>query len=168
MEIAIIYDSKARNTKLLTNAIKGVSTGREVLCLDFKQEIVEADLYFIGSWIDKGNCSEVIVNVCTQLHNKKIALFGIYGFGGTGEYQATLYQRFAAHVSKDNTILGYFYCMGKMPLATRSRYVSMLQEHSEDTQIAVSIKNFDEASTHPDQKDIQNVQALTREIIAKC
>lgn len=168
MKIVIMYDSKTGNTKLIAKAIKDATVNHEVICLDSKQEIIDADLYFIGSWTDKGNCSGMIADICKQLHNKKVVLFGTCGFGGAGEYQESLYQRFVVHVPKDNTVLGYFYCMGKMPLATRERYVSMLQAHPDDAKLAVSIENFDEALKHPNQKDIENVQEFTKEMLAKC
>lgn len=165
MKVAIIYDSVTGNTKAIAEKIEQTCKKLEITCVLPEEE---ADLYFIGSWTDKGNCSAKITTICKKMHNKKMALFGTCGFGGTGAYQEALYQRFAAQLPEDNEILGHFYCMGKMPISTRNRYVAMLQEHPEDKQLAVSITNFDVALTHPNQEDFENAEAFVKEVLRTC
>ena len=42
-------------------------------------------------------------------------------------------------------------------MEVRNRYVKMITEHSDDANLKVSIQNFDEALTHPDTIDLNNV-----------
>ena len=97
--------------------------------------------------------------------NKKIAYFGTAGFGGSIEYYEKLYNRVKEIIDSSNTILGYFYCQGKMPMSIRDRYVKLITENPEDKNIQVSIENFDEALMHPNYEDIINVKKWIEGII---
>lgn len=67
---------------------------------------------FIGSWTDKGNASLDMLNFISKINNKKTAVFGTAGFGGSEEYFETLFKRVSANINSSNKILGYFYCQG--------------------------------------------------------
>ena len=82
MKVAIIYSSITGNTKLLAETIKS----------EIKEEI-DADIYFIGSWTNKGDASNDIINFLKKLKNKKIAYFGTAGYGGSTTYYDTLFSR---------------------------------------------------------------------------
>ena len=56
MKISIVYDSVTGNTKKIAEAIYEVL--KEETISFGKDYDEQADLYFIGSWTDKGNCSE--------------------------------------------------------------------------------------------------------------
>lgn len=165
MKVTIMYDSKTGNTKQIGEAIASACNEYDIVYVGVIKEQIDADLYFIGSWTDKGNCSSVVTKVCQTLHHKKIAIFGTCGFGGSPEYQETLSQRFIAQIPADNRILDHFYCMGKMPLTVRDRYVSMLQEHPDDKKLAVSIENFDQALTHPNTQDEETARIFARRVL---
>ena len=168
MKIAIIYDSITGNTKKIAEAIKAECEDKDILFGDMQTNINEAELIFIGTWTDKGNCSEKVKEKLASIQNKKIAIFGTAGFGGSEEYFHTLYQRVKEFVPKTNEILGYFYCQGKMPLSVKDRYVKMITEHPEDKRLQVSLENFEEALSHPDQKDVENAKKFAKEIIKRC
>lgn len=165
MKIAIVFDSHTGNTEKIAVSIKEACSNQEVICFGESKQIEDADLIFIGSWIDKGNCSAKIQTFIKTLNNKKIAFFATAGFGGSTEYYDKLAQRFDSIVSVDNEILGHFFCPGKMPLTVRERYVKMIQEHPEDKQLQVSIDNFDAALLHPDTTDLENAKKYALEII---
>ena len=160
MKIAIVFDSHTGNTKKVANVIKEACINEEVVYFGEPQTFSDADLIFIGSWTDKGNCSQKIQNFLTTLSNEKIAFFATAGFGGSTEY-------FDNVVNTNNKILGHFFCPGKMPLSIRDRYVKMIQEHPEDKQLQVSIDNFDAALSHPDTNDLENAKKYALEMIAK-
>ena len=50
-------------------------------------------------------------------------------------------------------------------MAVRKRYISLLKENPADANLEVSLKNFDEALSHPDQNDILNVKKWVKDII---
>lgn len=164
MKIAVIYSSLTGNTKLLADTIKDYFQGDIVYCGKVKEEI-DADIYFIGSWTDKGMCSQDIAEFLKTLENKQIAYFATAGFGGSLDYYDNLWQRTKSMISNTNTILGHFYCQGKMPMRIRERYVQMMKENPDDKQLEVSVDNFDKALTHPDNNDIENLKKWLREIL---
>ena len=77
----------------------------------------------------------------------------------------TLYGRVKEIIDPSNKILGHFYCQGKMPIAVRDRYVSMITQNPDDAKLKVSLQNFDEALNHPNNKDLKNVEQWIKDII---
>ena len=51
-----------------------------------------------------------------------------------------------------------------MQEAVKERYIKLIQEHPEDKNLKVSLENFEQAKTHPDEKDkkdlIEKIQKL--------
>ena len=170
MKIAIIYASLTGNTKQLSEKIKETCINEDITFygtpLDADIEnITSADLIFVGSWTDKGNCCTSIKDFLKKLNNKSIAIFGTAGFGGSIEYFKKLEERMTLEIPESNQVLGAFYCQGKMPFSVRDRYSSMIKENPEDKNLLVSLKNFDEALSHPESKDLANVEAFTKEML---
>ncbi len=174
MKIAIIYESKTGNTKQIANSMRyyfekdhNVIFESVDKALENNTKDKEFDLYLLGSWTNKGDCGDLMKQFCKELNDKKIAIFGTAGFGGSQDYYKSLADRFFSSLSSDNKLLGYFYCQGKMPIGIRERYVSMLKVHPEDKKLEVNIENFDEAQSHPDNEDLDNAKIFAREILEK-
>jgi len=165
MKIAVVYKSLTGNTKFVAEAIGEALKAEHEVCVCEPAECPEAELYFVGSWIDKGNCTKEITEFLATLENQKIALFATAGFGGSQEYYDALAQRIKAQISASNEILGQFFCQGKMPMSVRDRYVAMLQANPEDKNMEVNVKNFDEALSHPDEADLANAAAWARSLV---
>ncbi len=165
MKIAIIYDSNTGNTKELALAIKDALKGYEVVYCDKPGDVIpKADIYFIGSWTDKGDTSNKIKAVLKDLHDQKIAYFATAGFNDDGYYKR-LFLRAKINIPDDNEILGHFYCQGKMPMAVRERYEALIKANPDDQKLMVSISNFDEALSHPNHDDIDNVKKWALEMV---
>lgn len=165
MKIAIVYSSNTGNTKIIAEAIKEELSNEDIVYFGKPENNIEADIYIVGSWTDKGNCSSEIKEFLTKLNYKKIAYFGTAGFGGQTEYYETLFNRVKENINNTNQILGYFYCQGKMPMSVRDRYEHLIKENPEDKNLQVSIKNFDEALEHPNKEDIEQAKLWIRHII---
>lgn len=157
MKINICYASQTGNTKMLADLIE--DTYRAYLVPTCE----EADLVFLGSWTDKGCMVGSIQEYAKHLRHKKVFLFGTCGFGGR-DYQEQLFQRASAMLDDSCQIIGHFYCQGKMPVAVRDRYVSMLQEHPDDRHLQVSIDNFDQALGHPNAQDFNDLKAVLAQL----
>ena len=165
MKIAVVYKSLTGNTKLVAEAIGDALKAEYDVCVCEPAECPKADLYFVGSWIDKGNCTKEIAGFLTTLENQKIALFATAGFGGSEEYYNTLAERIKAQIPESNEIVGQFFCQGKMPMSVRERYVAMLQANPEDKNLEVNVKNFDEALSHPNEADLTNAATWARNLL---
>lgn len=166
MNIAIIYSSITGNTKLIAETIKDELKNENIVYFgNATEKMPLADIYIVGSWTDKGNASEDIIEFISKIQNKKIAYFGTAGYGGSEDYYAKLLERIKGNIDSSNKILGYFYCQGKMPMQVRERYVKMITQNPEDANLKVSIENFDEALSHPDEHDLNNVRDWIKSII---
>ena len=88
MKIAIIYKSLTGNTKMLADKIQEKVSKEDIIYVGEPKDNIDADLYFIGSWTDKGMCSKEIAEFLKKLENKKIAYFGTAGFGGDIKFES--------------------------------------------------------------------------------
>lgn len=165
MKIAIVYQSLTGNTKAVAQAIREALSDQEIVLFGEPQS-VEADLYLVGSWTDKGMCHQGIEEYLKSLKHKKIAYFGTAGFGGSQEYYDSLFQRVAGIVDGSNELLGSFYCQGKMPQSVRQRYEAMLQEHPDDKRAQASLENFDRALSHPDEDDLDRAKTWAKTMVS--
>lgn len=157
MKAAIIYKSISGNTKLIAEAINEALKDDVVYIGEPKEDII-ADLYFVGSWTDKGTCCAEIGNYLKKLKGKNIAYFGTAGFGGSEEYYNSLFERVKSICPASSEVNKYFFCQGKMPMNVRNRYAAMMKEHPDDEKLKISIKNFDLALEHPNEADLKAAQ----------
>ena len=67
------------------------------------------------------------------------------------------------------TISVLFICQGKMPLAVRQKYESLLNtpKDCDCQQIRRQLQNFDEAMIHPTRTDLENAALFATECIEK-
>lgn len=164
MKKLIVYDSLTGNTKKLADEIDRFfkEKNEEIEKIDIKKvneeklikSINSADILFIGSWTDKGQCTDNIKNVYKLVKNKKIFVFATCGFGGDCSYYDKLFERVKNNIDESNEIIGNFYCQGKMPLSVKERYINMMKKNPEDRNLEVSLKNFEEALDHPNENDL--------------
>lgn len=166
MTEAIIYDSLSGNTESLAKEIKSIKKNAYYEKINDKliEELLEYDIYYIGSPIIKGMCTDKIKRLLQKIENKKIFLFITTGYKGE-DYYESLTRRILEIIPKSNQILGTFLCQGKMQDAVKERYIKLIQEHPEDKNLKVSLENFEQAKTHPDENDkkdlIEKIQELS-------
>lgn len=164
MKIAIIYSSETGNTLEIAQRIKACC--EEVVYFGEPKEDIEADLFFVGSWTDKGMCSEKICNFIKTIQNKTIAYFGTAGFGGSKAYYEGIFNRVKA-LNENNRWLESFFCQGKMPQPVRERYEKMLESDPNNQRLLTSLANFDQALSHPNENDFQQVLLWVKTILEK-
>lgn len=161
MKISVVYSSKTGNTKLLAEAVKD-EINDIIYFGEAGENVPDSDLYFIGSWTDKGTASEEILNFIKTLKNKKISFFGTAGFGGSADYYEKIFDNVKSNIDSSNEILGSFYCQGKMPEQVRMRYLKLLSQNPDDERLKLSLENFDRALSHPDKDDIENIKRFVK------
>ena len=166
MTEAIIYDSLSGNTESLAKEIKSIKKNAYYEKINDKliEELPEYGIYYIGSPIIKGMCTDKIKRLLQKIENKKIFLFITTGYKGE-DYYESLTRRILEIIPKSNQILGIFLCQGKMQDAVKERYIKLIQEHPEDKNLKVSLENFEQAKPHPDENDkkdlIEKIQELS-------
>lgn len=171
MEILVVYESMTGNTKQVAEAITAaLSENHEVKLLNVADILenkleVSADLYFLGSWTNKGNCGNLIKEFVKTLKNKQVAIFATAGYGGSKEYYANLTERFKKEIDDSNNVIDSFFCQGQMQEIFRDRYTALLHEHPDDEKLEVDIKNFDAAKGHPNQKDLKAAKEFALKVV---
>ena len=100
-----------------------------------------------------------------SLKDKNVAIFGTAGYGGSKEYYRTLIDRFSEDLDDSNSVIGGFYCKGRMREVVKERYITLMQEHPDDKNLEVSLRNFEEAANHPNQSDLINAGEFAQEIV---
>lgn len=171
MKILVVYESMTGNTKEIAmsiyNALKSDYNVKVLNVVDALEDetAVDADLFFLGSWTNRGTSGNLINEFVKSLKNKEIALFGTAGFDKSEEYFKKLTERFSKNLHTSNKIIDSFYCKGRMQEIVRKSYVKLLKEHPEDKDIEVQIENFDEAKSHPNQKDLNNAKHFAKDVI---
>lgn len=103
------------------------------------------------------------------LSDKSVALFGTCGAGNSPEYYKEIASSVRIWLEDDNHYLGSFICQGKMPLAVRQKYESLLNtpKDCDCQQIRRQLQNFDEAMIHPTRTDLENAALFATECIEK-
>lgn len=156
--ITIVCESLTGNTAMLAEALRShlqLSDGN-VSAPDCA-EIDSSDIFFVGSWTDKGDCAGNTAAFLEKLENKKVFLFGTCGFGRSEAYYDTVYRRFADHLRSGNQILGHYFCQGKMPESVLRRYEAMKAANPECSRWDECIENFNQALSHPNGNDLQGL-----------
>ena len=153
-ETIVIYSSQTGNTRKLATQIFAAIPGdsKDLKNIDEYRE-KDAELYFVGFWVDRGDCDEKTVELLSGLHGKKIALFGTCGMGNDPAYYQKVIDRVKTWIPEDNEYMDAFLCQGKMPIQVRRRYEEMAKSGQNTEQIQAMIRNFDRAMLHPDRAD---------------
>lgn len=165
MKYSIIYSSHTGNTKLLAESIQNLLGENCIYFGEPDEKALEADVIFVGFWTDKGNCSDNLAAFMKKIENKKIFIFGTAGFGGAQSYFDRILLNVESNLKSSNNIIGRFMCQGKMGMAVRKRYESMLEKNPNDEGAKRSIENFDMASVHPDVNDISELKKAVEAVL---
>lgn len=156
--IMIVCESLTGNTTMLAEALRAhLQLGSERVCSPIHAEPDSSDIFFVGSWTDKGGCAANTAAFLEKLEGKKVFLFGTCGFGRSKAYYDTVYRRFADHLGSGNQILGHYFCQGKMPESVLRRYEAMKAANPESNRWDEWIDNYNQALNHPDGNDLQSL-----------
>lgn len=72
MKIAIVYKSLTGNTAMVAEALKEALKEKGPVYFGPPEGCPEAELYFVGSWTDKGSCAGRLVNSSAPLKINKL------------------------------------------------------------------------------------------------
>lgn len=157
--ITIVCESLTGNTAMLAEALRAhLQLGNGGVLAPDCAETDSSDIFFVGSWTDKGDCAAKTAAFLEKLENKKVFLFGTCGFGQSEAYYDTVFRRYADHVKSNNQIIGHYLCQGKMPESVLRRYEAMKAANPENGRWDESIENFKQALSHPNEIDLQGLR----------
>ena len=87
MDYMVLYSSKTGNTKKVATEIFSALPGmsKDMQSID-EYRGKEADTFFIGFWVNRGTCDISVIDAMSELHGRKIALFGTCGMSSDAQY----------------------------------------------------------------------------------
>ena len=161
MRYSIVYSSQTGNTALLAETVRASLPPAD--CIYYgapSAAALKADRIYLGFWTDKGICDNAVAAFLKTLTHQQVFLFGTAGFGPAGGYHQKILDRVSDMLPDTVTVIGRYLCQGKMPMSVRTRYELLLESgvpHAEDL-----LDNFDEALSHPDERDLQVLRDAVR------
>ena len=170
MSYAIVYDSSTGNTQRLACAVKEALPAEEIVAFGrvgdvTSEDLAAADRVYAGFWTNRGDCTDEMAEVLSQLEDKDVFMFGTAGFGADQTYFAGVMARVARHVPESARIAGSFMCQGQMPESVRTRYERTAQaQPAQAARMQQLIEHFDAAVGHPDDADVARLQAAVKQV----
>lgn len=165
MKSLIIYSSLSGNTEKIAMAIKDEVEDCEIISAkDFRpQMITNFDVFYIGYWVDKGDCDMKSRGILESLNQQNIVLFGTLGAAENTAYY-NLIKTYVEEHAKHQHILGHFLCQGKVSDTLIERYKEMLKKNPDDEHMKQQVANYENGKSHPDEMDIINAKEFARSI----
>lgn len=166
MEYMVVYSTNTENTKKIAfeifKSLPGISKDMQNIN-EYSQKA--ADTYFVGFWTNRGSCDMSVIDFLSELHGKRVALFGTCAMGNDAAYYKTIIQKVSVFIPDDNEYLGAFMCQGKMPMKVRERYEMYLRSETDEKQMKQMLRDFDEALFHPNEEDFDQVKDFVKNIV---
>ncbi len=172
MKKLIIYSSATGNTKSIADVIEKELLYDEV---DIKKisveedknlllkEINEAELVFIGYWVDRGTADKKILDLSENIKEKSVLLFGTLGADPEGEY----FEKCKANVNdlfEGNKILGNFLCQGRISPKLIEMFKKLPEGHAHSLN-EERLARYERASTRPNEEDFRNVVTYINKVV---
>ncbi len=167
MQAMVVYSSETGNTQKIAAAIFAAIPGesKDMQRVD-EYRGKDADTFFVGFRVEKGDCDVQTANLLSSLHGKRIALFCACRNGRDSVYNDRIIRQVKSWIAPGNIYMGTFLCQGKMPMQVRKQYEAQLALKNEEELYRQRIRDFDQALLHPDKTDLEEAAAFAREVLA--
>ena len=169
MDYMVGYSSKTGNTKKIAteifSALPGMSKDMQSM-EEYRGK--DAEIFFIGFWVNRGTCDISVIDMLSELHGKKVALFGTCGMGREAAYFRSIEQKVNVWIPDDCEYLGTFLCQGKMPMQVRENYEIPMEDPERELWRKKMLRNFDEGLFHPNEEDLRQARMFVEQVLKKC
>ncbi len=167
MNILITYSSKTGNTKKIAEAVKAGIPTADLIPVSELQNVEKYDLVIIGGWIDRANFYAAALKAVNLIKNKNTAYFFTLGAYPDSDHAKDCVKNIEELLMKNsNKIMGKFFCQG----AIDPKLIEFMKTLPSGHAMAVNeerIKRWKDASTHPDNNDLENARAFAESLICK-
>lgn len=167
MKSLVVYSSLTGNTKKVGEAILEVlPEGTEICPVENAPAPDGYDFISVGFWVDRGTADKKAGDYLAAIKNKRVALFATLGTKPDSGHAAECLERAALLLDKSNTLAGTFICQGKIdPKLTETMKKLPKGHHHGWTPEREAV--HEEASLHPDKKDLTDARAAFKDILTK-
>ena len=167
MKPVVIYSSRTGNTKKVAEAVlSGLPKGTPMIPVEDIQQVAEYDLVFMGYWVDKGTADITAQEAMAKISGKMVAIFATSGAYPDSRHAKDSLANGASCFGEDCTVLGAFICQG----AVDPQLIERARRRPADHHHALTperVQRWKDASTHPDDTDLDKARAFSREVLQK-
>lgn len=165
MNILITYSSKTGNTSKVAEALKAGLPLAHLKPMSEVENLDGYDVVFVGGWIDRGTFNAEALEFTKKVKGKKVAYFFTLGAYPDSDHAKDCVNAINALFEENgNEILGRYFCQGAIDPKLIEFMSSLPQGHVMAPNEA-RIKRWKDASTHPDNNDLENARSFARSII---
>jgi len=162
MKVAVVYQSKSGNIRILAeelyDSLQGVE--KEIIDIDETDYIPDADFYFIGFGIRNNSCGMDIAELFENMQDIRYALFLNCGFLPTERYKEKLLNNMDVWLPEGSELVDTFLCQGRMEKHEQDIMISKIPQSE------MQLRDmFAEGSTHPDEEDLSSLRFFVSEIL---
>ncbi len=160
MKYAITFSSMSGNTAALAGYLQKLLPEEDCVYFgEVSREAAEldAELFFVGFWTDKGSCDDKTRVFLKKLDNKMIVLFGTAGFGSGEEYFRQIMDAAAMDASVSNTVIPGFMCQGAVGPQSKAHLQNLLAGQPDNEGIRQALAACEAANGHPDDADFKRL-----------
>ena len=155
----VVYSSLTGNTQKIAEAIFQVlPAGSEIYSVENAPSPDGYENVAIGFWTKKGTADDKAAEYLQKVTNANVFIFATMGSYADTDYAQTVLTRGEALLGEGCTVLGKFICQGKLSPErlenAKKRGVTPERE-----------KRWQDASTHPDEQDVVNVQTAIKKLL---
>lgn len=167
MKSIIVYSSVTGNTKKVAEAVAAVFPQTvDLYTVETAPPADAYDLIALGFWVDRGTADQKAQAYLRTIHGKKVALFATLGAYPDSDHAVKSMANAAALLTEDNELLGTFICQGKVTPRLVDKFKDFPPGHPHAMTPEREARHR-EAAKHPDTNDLQTVQILFAEYLAR-
>lgn len=165
MRTLVAYSTKTGNTEKVAKSIGEVIPDCEIKCIKEVKDL-DYDLIIVGAWIDKGIANKEASDFINKIKNKKIGFFFTLGAYPNSDHAKDCVKKIEElFVKNNNKIIGYYLCQGAVDpklIEFMRKQFPVDHPHGPNPE---RIKRWNDASTHPDLKDLQEAKMTFKKIL---
>lgn len=154
-DFLIVYSSKTGNTEIVAKKFYEVAGERCDLAAVKQVPVVDDyKVIFAGYWVDKGEPDKDMQEFLQTLDNKKVVLFQTLGAEAYSEHGISSLANAGRYLSTGCKVVGTLSIRGAIDPKLIETMMKMPEGHSH-APTEESKKRWKDASTHPDEADLQ-------------
>jgi flavodoxin len=155
MQSMVVYSSQSGNTGLLAEAVyETLSSAKAIYPVGEAPEPDDSDLVAVGFWLQAGQPDPQTQAYLKKIGRQKVFLFATHGAAVESEH-ARQAMAFARQLLPEADIIGQFNCQGQVS-------PKVLEKVAKKQPPPVWLADAPQAAGHPDQNDIDRLQAMLK------
>ncbi len=167
MKSVVVYSGRTGNTKKVAEAVlSSLPDGTPMVAAEDVRHVSEYDRVFMGYWVDKGTADLSAQAAMAKISGKMVGIFATSGAYPDSRHALDSLRNGAACFGEGCTVLGTFICQGAVDPHLIERAKGRPADHHHALTLE-RVQRWRDASTHPDDMDLNNAADFSREILRK-